>query len=156
MATCRVCGSLGHSLSVVSFSRDIFTGEDGPSQMALEDLAMFRAIPGSTVFYPSDAVSTEKAVELSANTRGICFIRSSRPAVPVIYANNEPFSIGKAKVRASVFNDCLCLVVKFVKTDMFVSVDSYVTHCILKGTLTLKNIPFQMNFCVKVLYRPQK
>ena len=70
--------------------------------MALEDLAMFRAIPGSTVFYPSDAVSTEKAVELSANTRGICFIRSSRPAVPVIYANNEQFSIGKAKVRASV------------------------------------------------------
>lgn len=43
-------------------------GEDGPSQMALEDLAMFRAIPTCTVFYPSDAVSTERAVELSANT----------------------------------------------------------------------------------------
>jgi len=75
-----------------------FAGEDGPSQMALEDLAMFRAIPGSTVFYPSDAVSTEKAVELAANTRGICFIRSSRPNVPVIYANDEHFSVGKAKV----------------------------------------------------------
>lgn len=44
-------------------------GEDGPSQMGLEDLAMFRAIPGATVFYPSDGVSTEKAVELSANTK---------------------------------------------------------------------------------------
>lgn len=44
-------------------------GEDGPSQMALEDLAMFRAIPTCTVFYPSDAVSTERAVELSANTK---------------------------------------------------------------------------------------
>lgn len=44
-------------------------GEDGPSQMALEDLAMFRAVPMSTVFYPSDGVSTEKAVELAANTK---------------------------------------------------------------------------------------
>lgn len=44
-------------------------GEDGPSQMALEDLAMFRAIPTCTVFYPSDAVSTERAVELAANTK---------------------------------------------------------------------------------------
>ena len=48
--------------------------------MALEDLALFRALPGSTVFYPSDAVSTERAVELAANTKGVCFIRSSRPA----------------------------------------------------------------------------
>lgn len=45
------------------------SGEDGPSQMALEDLAMFRAIPTCTIFYPSDAVSTERAVELSANTK---------------------------------------------------------------------------------------
>ena len=44
-------------------------GEDGPSQMGLEDLAMFRAIPTATVFYPSDGVSTEKAVELAANTK---------------------------------------------------------------------------------------
>jgi len=71
--------------------------------MALEDLAMFRAIPGSTVFYPSDAVSTEKAVELAANTPGICFIRSSRPNVPVIYANDEKFSVGKAKVTSKLF-----------------------------------------------------
>jgi len=65
---------------------------------------MFRAISGSTVFYPSDAVSTERAVELAANTRGICFIRSSCPNVPVIYANDEQFSVGQAKVRASVLN----------------------------------------------------
>jgi len=73
-------------------------GEDGPSQMALEDLAMFRAIPGSTVFYPSDAVSTERAAELAANTKGVCFIRTSRPNTPVIYKNDEPFAVGKAKV----------------------------------------------------------
>lgn len=73
-------------------------GEDGPSQMGLEDLAMFRAIPGCTVFYPSDAVSTERAVELAANTKGLCYIRTSRPNVPVIYSNNEEFIVGKAKI----------------------------------------------------------
>uniref|UniRef100_A0A1B6CRA8 transketolase n=1 Tax=Clastoptera arizonana TaxID=38151 RepID=A0A1B6CRA8_9HEMI len=73
-------------------------GEDGPSQMALEDIAMFRSIPGSTVFYPSDAVSTERAVELAANTKGVCFIRTSRPNTAVIYKNDEPFKVGGAKV----------------------------------------------------------
>jgi len=69
-------------------------GEDGPSQMALEDIAMFRAIPGSTVFYPADAVSAERAVELAANTDGICFIRTGRPNCPVIYANDTKFEVG--------------------------------------------------------------
>uniref|UniRef100_A0A8B9LID7 transketolase n=1 Tax=Astyanax mexicanus TaxID=7994 RepID=A0A8B9LID7_ASTMX len=73
-------------------------GEDGPSQMGLEDLAMFRAIPTATVFYPSDGVATEKAVELSANTKGICFIRTSRPENAIIYNNSEDFHIGQAKV----------------------------------------------------------
>nr|XP_012223618.1 PREDICTED: transketolase-like protein 2 isoform X1 [Linepithema humile] len=76
-------------------------GEDGPSQMGLEDIAMFRTVPGSTIFYPSDAVSTERAVELAANTKGICFIRTSRPATAVLYNNNEPLEIGKAKVVKS-------------------------------------------------------
>lgn len=103
-------------------------GEDGPSQMALEDLAMFRAIPGSTVFYPSDAVSTERAVELAANTRGICFIRSSRPNVPVIYANDEQFSIGKAKVvrqsgsdQVTVVGACVTLVEALKAADELAS-----------------------------------
>lgn len=73
-------------------------GEDGPSQMGLEDVAMFRTIPGSTVFYPSDAVSTERAIELAANTKGICFVRTSRPATAVIYTNKEYFAVGKGKV----------------------------------------------------------
>ncbi|CAH1783241.1 unnamed protein product [Owenia fusiformis] len=76
----------------------ISIGEDGPSQMALEDLAMFRTIPGSTVFYPSDAVSCERAVELAANLPGVCFIRTSRPATEQLYENEEPFVPGKAKV----------------------------------------------------------
>lgn len=85
-------------------------GEDGPSQMALEDLAMFRSVPGSTVFYPCDAVSTERAVELAANTKGICFIRTSRPNTPVIYKNDEPLAVGKAKVIKSSKNDQALLI----------------------------------------------
>lgn len=70
-------------------------GEDGPSQMALEDLAMFRSIPTATVFYPSDAVSTERACELAANTPGICFIRTSRPGTAVVYDNDHKFEVCK-------------------------------------------------------------
>lgn len=80
-------------------------GEDGPSQMGLEDIAMFRTIPGSTVFYPADAVATERAIELAANTKGICFIRTSRPVTAVIYKNEEPFVIGKGKVVKSSAKD---------------------------------------------------
>ncbi|XP_069842188.1 transketolase-like protein 1 [Dendropsophus ebraccatus] len=73
-------------------------GEDGPSQMALEDIAMFRAIPSCTIFYPSDGVSTEYAVTLAANTPGICFIRTSRPDTAIIYSPEEKFEIGQAKI----------------------------------------------------------
>ncbi|XP_063623285.1 transketolase-like protein 2 isoform X4 [Cydia splendana] len=73
-------------------------GEDGPSQMGLEDLALFRAVPTATVFYPSDAVSTERAVELAANTKGICYIRTSRPNTSMLYPNDEVFKVGQAKV----------------------------------------------------------
>lgn len=68
-------------------------GEDGASQMALEDIAMFRSIPGSTVFYPADVVATERAVELAANVKGITFIRTSRPPTAVIYPNDHVFQV---------------------------------------------------------------
>jgi transketolase len=85
-------------------------GEDGPSQMGLEDIAMFRAIPGSTIFYPTDAVSCERAVELAANTKGVCFIRTSRPATEILYDNEEPFEIGKAKVVKKSEKDVVLLI----------------------------------------------
>lgn len=85
-------------------------GEDGPSQMGLEDIAMFRTIPGSTVFYPCDAVSTERAIELAANTKGVCFVRTSRPATAVIYENEEPFTVGKGKVVKSSAKDKVLIV----------------------------------------------
>jgi transketolase len=85
-------------------------GDDGPSQMALEDLAFFRTLPGGIVLYPTDAVSAERATELAANTRGIVFIRTSRPALPVIYQNNEKFAIGASKVVKHSSSDKFLLV----------------------------------------------
>jgi transketolase len=73
-------------------------GEDGPSQMALEDLAMMRAITGATVLYPSDGVSGERVVETAARTPGIVYIRTTRPKTRVIYGNDEAFPVGGCKV----------------------------------------------------------
>ncbi len=73
-------------------------GEDGPSQMGLEDLAMLRAIPGATVFYPSDAVAAERLTETAARLPGICYLRTSRPKMPVLYANDEKFPVPGFKV----------------------------------------------------------
>lgn len=85
-------------------------GEDGPSQMGLEDIALFRTIPGSTVFYPSDAVSCERAVELAANTPGVCFIRTSRPNTAILYGNNDKFEVGKARIVRQSENDSVLLI----------------------------------------------
>ena len=87
------------SLNMVGSHCGVSIGEDGPSQMALEDMAAFRAIPNLVYFYPSDAVSVSRAVELAANYKHLTFIRTSRPATEVIYDNNETFEIGKAKVN---------------------------------------------------------
>ncbi|HEY3043038.1 MAG TPA: transketolase [Vicinamibacterales bacterium] len=73
-------------------------GEDGPSQMALEDLAMCRAQPNIAVLYPCDAVSAERLVALAAYHPGPVYIRTSRPQTPVTYANDETFSVGGLKV----------------------------------------------------------
>src|SRR5205807_3616574 len=73
-------------------------GEDGPSQMALEDLAMCRAEPNFTGLYPCDAVSAERLVTLAAYHPGPAYIRTSRPKTPVIYSNDETFAVGGLKV----------------------------------------------------------
>jgi transketolase len=73
-------------------------GEDGPSQMALEDLAMMRAVHGSTVLYPSDANQTAKLVAAMADLDGISYIRTTRANTPIIYKADEQFPIGGSKV----------------------------------------------------------
>ena len=73
-------------------------GEDGASQMGLEDLAIFRPIPGCVVLYPSDAVSAEACVAEAAAHRGMAYIRTTRPATPLLYSAGEDFPIGGSKV----------------------------------------------------------
>jgi transketolase len=86
------------NIKLVGSHVGVSIGEDGPSQMALEDIALFRATADCVVLYPSDAVSTERAVELAANHAGMVFIRTSRPKTPVTYDNHEAFSVGKGKL----------------------------------------------------------
>ncbi len=85
-------------------------GPDGPSQMGLEDIAMFRTIPDSVVLYPSDAVSTEHLVRAISDRKGISYIRTSRPKTPVIYASDEDFEIGGSKVVRRSDNDRVSIV----------------------------------------------
>jgi len=73
-------------------------GEDGPSQMGLEDLAIFRPIPGCAVLYPCDANSTEACVESMARHQGMAYLRTTRPATPMIYVKNEAFPVGGSKI----------------------------------------------------------
>ena len=86
------------NIKFVGSHAGVSIGEDGPSQMGLEDIAMFRAILGSVVLYPSDAVSTEKLVEEAAKQDGIVFIRTTRKETPILYGPDEEFTIGGSKV----------------------------------------------------------
>jgi transketolase len=94
----RVAGISTANVKLVGSHVGVSIGEDGASQMGLEDIAMMRAIAGSVVLYPSDAVCAEKLMDQMAATKGICFLRTSRPKTPVIYNNDEQFPIGGAKV----------------------------------------------------------
>jgi len=85
-------------------------GEDGPSQMGLEDLAMFRSVPGCAVLYPSDAVSAEACVAAMAAHRGLAYIRTTRPATPLLYAATEPFPLGGSKVLKKGENDAATVI----------------------------------------------
>src|SRR5205823_5009019 len=87
-ANIRLCGS--HA--------GVSIGEDGPSQMALEDIAALRAVFGSTVLYPSDGNQTAQLVAAMADQPGIVYLRSTREKTPVIYSPDEQFSIGGSKM----------------------------------------------------------
>jgi transketolase len=84
-------------IRLVGSHAGVSIGEDGPSQMALEDLASLRAIHGSTVLYPSDATSAAALVELMADTAGISYMRTTRAATAILYDADEEFQIGGSK-----------------------------------------------------------
>jgi transketolase len=98
-------------------------GEDGPSQMALEDLAMCRAQPNFTVLYPCDAVSTERLVTLMAYHPGPAYMRTSRPKTEVIYSADETFTIGGLKVLRESASDAATVVAAGV--TVFEALEAY-------------------------------
>jgi transketolase len=106
----RMAAISGVAIKYAGSHCGVSIGEDGPSQMGLEDIAMMRAIPHSTVLYPSDAVSTERLVAAAADLKGTTYIRTSRPATTVLYANTEEFPVGGSKVLRSSGNDQLTIV----------------------------------------------
>ncbi|MBA2114760.1 transketolase [Bremerella alba] len=85
-------------------------GEDGPSQMGLEDLAMFRSIMGCTVLYPSDAVSTERLVEEMALMNGMAYLRTTRGKLPTLYNSDDTFCIGGSHVLRQSDRDTITLI----------------------------------------------
>ena len=86
------------NIKFVGSHAGVSIGQDGPSQMGLEDIAMFRAIFNSVVLYPCDAVSTDALVEKAAAHRGLVYIRTTRMDTPILYAPKERFEIGGSKV----------------------------------------------------------
>jgi transketolase len=99
-ANIRLCGS--HA--------GVEIGADGPSQMALEDLAMMRAVHGSTVVYPSDATSTAQLVREMADRGGVVYLRTTRGAYPVLYGPDDAFPIGGARLVRSSPGDQVTLI----------------------------------------------
>jgi transketolase len=93
----RMLGISGLNVKLAGSHAGVSIGEDGPSQMALEDLAMMRAVPNCTVLYPCDAVSTERLLAVAAYHPGPAYIRLSRPKTPIVYDASEPFAIGGSK-----------------------------------------------------------
>jgi len=98
------------NIRLVGSHAGVSIGEDGPSQMALEDLSMLRAVFGSTVVYPCDANQTAQLVAQMADHDGIVYMRTTREKTPVIYGPDEEFEIGGSKVVRSSDNDRLTVV----------------------------------------------
>ncbi len=96
----KICGS--HA--------GVSIGEDGTSQMGLEDIAMFRSILDNVVLYPSDAVSTERLVEEAIRHEGIVYIRTTRKETPVLYGNEEGFEIGGSRVVRKSEKDAITII----------------------------------------------
>ena len=100
----------GADLRLMGSHAGVEIGADGPSQMALEDLAMMRAVHGSTVLYPADGTSTAALVEAMAAIPGISYLRTTRGSYPGLYADGEAFPVGSSKLLRSSDHDQVTLV----------------------------------------------
>ncbi|MFA6081362.1 MAG: transketolase [Patescibacteria group bacterium] len=90
------------NIKITGSHAGVSIGEDGPSQMGLEDISMMRSLLNSIVFYPSDAVSTAELIRIMADKKGIFYLRTTRGKAPVIYNQNEEFKIGGSKIHKPV------------------------------------------------------
>lgn len=106
----RMSGYSRPNLKLCGSHAGVSIGEDGPSQMGLEDLAMMRAVAGSTVLYPADAVSTAKLVWAMAGHEGLDYLRTTRPPTPVIYHAKDKFNIGGSQILLQSPADKITLV----------------------------------------------
>ena len=106
----RMAGISRANVKLCGSHAGVSIGEDGPSQMALEDLALFRAIPEAVVFYPSDGVAADAAVQLAAARKGIVYIRTTRGKTPGLYAADEAFASGALKTLRRSDGDRLAIV----------------------------------------------
>jgi transketolase len=100
----------GSGINLNGSHAGVSIGQDGPSQMGLEDLAMMRTVHGSTVLYPSDANQTARLVAEMAGLDGVRYLRTSRGESPVIYGPDEEFPVGGSKVLRSSGGDRLTIV----------------------------------------------
>ena len=106
--------------------------------MGLEDIALFRALPNSSVFYPSDATSTEALTKLASKTKGITYIRTTRPKTPTIYSTKEKFPAGDFKI------------LKQTNKDKATLIGSGITlHECLKAQEKLGNVAVIDLYCIK-------
>ena len=106
----RMAGIGRMNIKLAGSHAGVSIGEDGPSQMALEDLAMMRGVPGCAVLYPCDGVSAARLVAVAAGHQGMAYIRTSRPKTPVIYTADDTFEVGGSKVLRESANDVATVV----------------------------------------------
>ncbi|MEV8150800.1 transketolase [Arthrobacter sp. NPDC080073] len=106
----RMAGVSEVDIRLVGTHAGVEIGQDGPSQMALEDIAAMRAVHSSTVLYPADAPSTAQLVSAMADTPGISYLRATRGAYPVIYGPDEQFPLGGSKVHGASADDQVALI----------------------------------------------
>ncbi|MFH1207842.1 MAG: transketolase [Patescibacteria group bacterium] len=106
----RMAGYSNANIKIVGSHAGVSIGQDGVSQMGLEDIAMFRSLINSVVLYPTDAVSCDKLVEQAVKHKGLVYIRTTRAETPIIYNQNEQFPIGGSKVLRQSNNDAVTVV----------------------------------------------
>lgn len=101
----RMAGISRSNIKFCGSHAGVSIGQDGPSQMGLEDLAIFRSVPGSIVLHPADAVCMERAVEAAIRSDSIFYLRAMRPKLPILYAAEDTFEVGRGIVLRRTADD---------------------------------------------------